>query len=95
MMWLCSSVAGCLGKPISVLTTGICPQFLVIRCFFIAGVVELIISESMSVVHTSKADLMHEIECFDRGQSSALTCGLMMLAGDIQEGEERDDRNLI
>ncbi len=43
----------------------------------------------MPVVHTSKADLMHEIECLDRGQDSALNGCHMMLSGDIQEGEER------
>ncbi len=50
----------------------------------------MIISESVSVVHTSKVDLMHEIECLDRGQDSELNGCLMMLSADNQEGEERD-----
>jgi hypothetical protein len=89
-MWLCCSGVGCFGQPILALTIGICPQFLIIRCVFIAGGIAWIVSKSMSVMHSSKADLMHEIKCFDRGQNSALNCCLMMLARDIQEGEERD-----
>ncbi len=55
----------------------------------------LIISESLSVVHTSKADLMHEIECLDQGQDSVLNGCLMMLSGDIQEGEERENTRRV
>jgi hypothetical protein len=72
--------------------TAVSTMFLIIHCVLIAGVVAWIISESMSVVHTSKADLM---ECLDRGQDIVLNGCLMMLSGDIQEGEERDDTRRV
>ncbi len=46
-------------------------------------------------MHTSKAVLMHEIECFNLGQNRVFYCYLIMLAGDIQVDERREDLRMV